>query len=231
MDISNVRYVLAGRIKEERQKRQWTQAKLADLLNVKSASTIGNWESGAATPDYEKLCFLADIFNVSTDYLLGRSSDGDPSAKGAELIADGQDIQFKYDCCDEVGQGAIDNCIDYHYKRCTAELDSVRRTQQDSGSVGGIQRLFLHQDIDEDYEQMRNKTPYLRALKKDSHKSCLEITKYLWDIGYGDEICLAFVIEIFGRAKDRRVPSMKLFRDIEAFLKGRYMVIPNVEKK
>lgn len=39
-----------------------------------SGGTISNYEKGVHYPDVEKLVRLADYFNVSIDYLLGRST-------------------------------------------------------------------------------------------------------------------------------------------------------------
>lgn len=48
------------------------QKELASYLNV-SIGTISNYENGIHTPDLSTLCKLADYFDVSTDYLLGRT--------------------------------------------------------------------------------------------------------------------------------------------------------------
>lgn len=60
------------RLKELRNKNGITQSDLAKFLNV-SQGTIGNWESGNRTPDLEMIIKIALYFNVSTDYLLGKS--------------------------------------------------------------------------------------------------------------------------------------------------------------
>ena len=54
-----------------RREQNYTQEQLADLLGV-SRQSVSKWESGQSTPDLEKLVQLADYFQVSTDYLLGR---------------------------------------------------------------------------------------------------------------------------------------------------------------
>ena len=231
MNNNSTRKILAGKIKEERQKRQWSQAKLAELVNVNSTSTIGNWESGTAAPDYEKLCFLADLFGVSADYLLGRASVSEPSAQDTEVTEDEKMILFQYNCCEEIGQGAIDSCIAYHYNRCTAEPEGVKSRLKNRAPTSEIQKIFLQEGKDEDYEKMQSQIPYLRTLKKNSHKSYMEITKYLWDIGHGDEICLAFVMDLFGRGLNKRVPSRQLYGEIESFLKGDYVVVANARPK
>ena len=42
-----------------------------------SKSTIANWLEGKSLPDFERIIALADYFDVSTDYLLGRTSRKD----------------------------------------------------------------------------------------------------------------------------------------------------------
>lgn len=49
------------------------QKELAAYLNL-SVSTISNYEQDVHCPDYSTLCKIADYFNVTTDYLLGRST-------------------------------------------------------------------------------------------------------------------------------------------------------------
>lgn len=57
-------------LKKLREKEKMTQVELSKKLNV-SPSTIGMYETGRREPDYENLKRIAEIFNVSTDYLLG----------------------------------------------------------------------------------------------------------------------------------------------------------------
>ena len=49
------------------------QSELAEKLYV-MAGTISNYENNVHLPDVEKLEAIADFFNVTTDYLLGRCS-------------------------------------------------------------------------------------------------------------------------------------------------------------
>jgi len=65
-------FTLGQRISELRKKRNMKQSDLAERLRV-STSTIAMWETGKRDPDTEKLNELASIFNVTTDYLLGRN--------------------------------------------------------------------------------------------------------------------------------------------------------------
>ncbi len=59
-------------IKLLRQERGWTQAELGRRLNVKD-SAISKYENGSLQLSGELLNQLADIFGVSTDFILGRT--------------------------------------------------------------------------------------------------------------------------------------------------------------
>lgn len=55
-----------------KQKAGVTQADIADLLEV-TPTQISDMENGKTTTTLARLCLLCDYFNVSADYLLGRS--------------------------------------------------------------------------------------------------------------------------------------------------------------
>ena len=61
--------ILADKIINERKKNGWSQEELAELLSV-SRQSVSKWESAQAVPDLQKIIKLAEIFGVSTDYLL-----------------------------------------------------------------------------------------------------------------------------------------------------------------
>ena len=61
-------------LRQLRSEKNISTYKLADILHV-SRSSISNYETGIRTPDYELLLEIANFFNVSIDYLLGRTSD------------------------------------------------------------------------------------------------------------------------------------------------------------
>ena len=58
--------------KELRLEKNLSQDKLAEELDV-SQPLIAKWESNRSTPAPEMLEYIADYFNVSVDYLIGRS--------------------------------------------------------------------------------------------------------------------------------------------------------------
>ena len=59
------------RLKELRTERGWTQNKLAQLMNV-TDDCIFFWEKGRSEPSLQQILDLAELFEVSTDYLLGK---------------------------------------------------------------------------------------------------------------------------------------------------------------
>lgn len=70
--------MIGKRIKTLRNERNLLQKDLAEQLNL-SQQTISLYESEKRQPDYQILQSIADFFNVSVDYLLGRTNIKDPS--------------------------------------------------------------------------------------------------------------------------------------------------------
>ena len=60
------------RLKKLRQEKNLTQEELAKQIKS-SRSNIANYENGKNLPSVEVLDKLSEIFNVSTDYLLGKT--------------------------------------------------------------------------------------------------------------------------------------------------------------
>ncbi len=61
--------IIADKIIEERKKNGWSQEELAEQLGV-SRQAVSKWESAGSIPDLQKVIQLAELFGVSTDYLL-----------------------------------------------------------------------------------------------------------------------------------------------------------------
>jgi transcriptional regulator with XRE-family HTH domain len=64
--------MLKDRLLELRKEKKLSQEDLGKSLNV-SGRTIGYYESDERSPTAEVLIQLGDFFNVSVDYLLGRT--------------------------------------------------------------------------------------------------------------------------------------------------------------
>lgn len=70
-----------------------SQKQLAEYIGA-SQGNISDWKSGKAVPASEKLCAIADFFNVSVDYLLGRTDVRTPAAETAQPLTTGARGEF-----------------------------------------------------------------------------------------------------------------------------------------
>ena len=61
--------ILANKIMALRKKNGWSQEELAEKVGV-SRQSVSKWESMQSIPDLDKILVLAQVFGVSTDYLL-----------------------------------------------------------------------------------------------------------------------------------------------------------------
>ncbi len=62
------------RLKNEREKRGWTQADLADKLHV-SRQSVSKWETGKNYPSIEVIIALSDLFGITIDEMLRSDND------------------------------------------------------------------------------------------------------------------------------------------------------------
>ena len=113
------------RLKLLRKKCGYTQVSLAETLGV-SKGTVAMWETGKRTPDFETLIRLSDLFDVRTDYILGKSNDSS-SAKLSddieqlerwELESVYTDLMKLYIFLDSFGQKDVENLIKSEAQRC-----------------------------------------------------------------------------------------------------------------
>ena len=63
--------MIGSRIKDLRKGKKMSQSDLGKIIGV-SQTTVTAWETGRAEPSSAYISKLADFFNVSADYLLGR---------------------------------------------------------------------------------------------------------------------------------------------------------------
>ena len=78
-------------IKELRKENNMSQEELAEKLGV-SRSAVGLYEQGKRKVNYERVNELADIFGVSSDYLLGRIDKKNPVRTISEAISDNPEL-------------------------------------------------------------------------------------------------------------------------------------------
>lgn len=61
--------IFSERLKREREKRDWSQAELAEKIHV-SRQSVSKWETGKNYPSIEVIIDLSDLFCITIDELL-----------------------------------------------------------------------------------------------------------------------------------------------------------------
>lgn len=70
---------LGEKLQKLRKSRSWTQEELAERVGV-SRQSLSKWESDGALPDTANVIVLADLFGVTTDYLLRAAAPDEAAA-------------------------------------------------------------------------------------------------------------------------------------------------------
>lgn len=76
---------LGEKLQRLRKARSWTQEELAEKVGV-SRQSLSKWESDGALPDTANIIVLADLFGVTTDYLLRDAAPADASAPAESSV-------------------------------------------------------------------------------------------------------------------------------------------------
>lgn len=79
--VNKLNNTVPKRLKKLREQRGWSKSYVAKRLGFKGVSTYANWEYGLRSPDNEVISKLADIYDTTTDYILGRTENPDPPDK------------------------------------------------------------------------------------------------------------------------------------------------------
>ena len=79
---------LGERIKESREANGLLQSQLAQLIGVKSAGVISNWEQDVSKPDANKIVLLCKALHISASYLLDYYGEKNPSDNEGFVVMD-----------------------------------------------------------------------------------------------------------------------------------------------
>lgn len=74
-----------------REEKGLSQKDLADYLKI-SRQAYNHYEAGKREPSYETLKALSDYFEVSTDYLLGKTNIRNTADEISEAVADDKEL-------------------------------------------------------------------------------------------------------------------------------------------
>lgn len=112
------------RIKDLRKSRHLTQDELAKMLSV-TKQTISQYERGVRKPDVPTIDALCDIFNVSSDYLLGRED------MTVRFVGDLGLAMLDYLNMEGLQAGQLKKVIDYFSKlNASGQTEALNRLQE-----------------------------------------------------------------------------------------------------
>ena len=107
-------------LKKSRESKGFTQNQVAEILGI-SDGTYKNYEQGKREPNGDMIVKLANLYNVTTDYLLGRD---DTSPNPVEMLSN-----------DKLEQSLIDGYFklpkEVRIKILEMIVEAVERTQQE----------------------------------------------------------------------------------------------------
>lgn len=105
-----------------------SQEELAEKLNV-SRQTVSKWELGTSYPEIDKLIFISDLFQVTTDYLL---KDNDTAQNNSldrlvlKFLGSAQDMDnISKELVDIMRDGVIDADEKLRMNTIIETLDSI----------------------------------------------------------------------------------------------------------
>lgn len=99
-------------LKNLRVQYRMSQAELATHLGV-TQQAVGKWERDKTSPDYTTLNKIADMFEVTTDYLLGRTPQAILSKRNHDETE--QSLLKKYRALSKVGKEIINGTLNVVY--------------------------------------------------------------------------------------------------------------------
>ncbi len=83
------------RLKKLRLEKNITQQELADVLNV-SQQSINKYENHSTEPSIETLTMIADFFDTSIDYIVGRIKEKEALGSILYTLSEDEEAFFRY---------------------------------------------------------------------------------------------------------------------------------------
>ena len=104
---------LGERIRKARDAKGLKQSELAEMIEVKSAGVISNWEKDINKPDADKIIKLCEVLGISASYLL------DYYGNTISVSIEEQEHIKKYRTLDPYGKKTVTSVLDIEFERCT----------------------------------------------------------------------------------------------------------------
>lgn len=127
---------LGERIRYARDQKGYLQSELANLIGVKSAGVISNWEKDLNKPDAEKIVLLCNVLDVSASFLLdyyGKST--------LELTFLEEEHIKKYRSLDSFGQETVDMVLERETTRTQQLKEASHHSAATTRFIQYYQRL------------------------------------------------------------------------------------------
>lgn len=118
--------MIGNRIKELRGKAKESQQKLADFLGT-SQRTISHWEVNRTIPDAIALSKIADRYETTTDYLIGRTDDPSPLNPSSLTITD----LAAHSDDPNLTRKDVEAIVSKQISRITKEVEDIRKMLSD----------------------------------------------------------------------------------------------------
>ncbi|MDQ0816026.1 transcriptional regulator with XRE-family HTH domain [Bacillus pumilus] len=107
-----MKHKLGERIKQLREKNDWSLRELESRVNI-NYSVLSRIESGKRPVTDSELLKFADIFDVSTDYLVGRSVNPDYKIIDDNKIESDPDLQIAFKDASDFSEEARQETINF----------------------------------------------------------------------------------------------------------------------
>lgn len=121
---------IGTKIAHARREMGMTQGELADKMSV-TRQTVSRWETGTALPDVEKVAGLADILQVSCDYLLKEEM-----SVSDEILTDSGEKSEKMNSVTKLLSGIEGKNVRISFYEDEEDMDVLERTCKIDGFEG-----------------------------------------------------------------------------------------------
>lgn len=119
------------RLQKAREKKGLTVRQAAAALRL-PYTTYNNYEKNNREPSGGLICKLAEFYDVTTDYLLGRT-EAPAGQNASEANEPAQAFSRKWNSLDAHGKKLVELVLDAEYERCSGDLLSGRGIRMTSG--------------------------------------------------------------------------------------------------
>ena len=133
---------IGTKIAQARREQGITQLELADKMSV-TRQTVSRWETGAAVPDIEKVADLAEILQVSCDYLL----KGTLLSKDAVVSVESKDASGSKNSVTRLLSGIEGKNVRISFYEGEEDMDALDEACRIDGFEGNwIRAVIQHKD-------------------------------------------------------------------------------------